>query len=107
MQPLISLFTLHDWLVFAALFLVSIGYAGLLQIWWRRFPQSYESLTWLQVVIGVGYVLGGLSFILPIEMWVRVFAAFLFACLAIVFRSVFVHSANQRDAEGVPEKKEG
>lgn len=107
LQPLIFLFTLRDWLVFAALFLIGIGYARLLQLWWRRFPQSYEALTWLQVVVGVGYVLVGLGFVLPPEAWLRVAAAFFFACLAIVFRSVFIHSENQRAAEGVPEKKEG
>lgn len=101
----LSFLTLSDWLVFGSLFILSIVYAGLLQLWWRRYPQSYDSLTWFQVVVGVGYVLIGLGFILPVEYWIRVCAAFFFACLAIVFRSIFIHSQNQRDAEGVSPKE--
>ncbi len=97
----LSIFSRADWSVFAGLFILSIIYAWLLQLWWRHFPQSYESLTWLQVVIGTGYVLIGLAFILPLEYWIRVCAAFFFACLAIIMRSVFLHSRNQRDAENV------
>jgi hypothetical protein len=100
-MTVLSLFTLRDWLVFAGLFVLSMVYAWLLQAWWRRYPQSYESLTWLQVIIGTGYVVIGLGFILPLEYWLKVCGAFFFACLAIVARSVFIHSVNQRDAEGV------
>ncbi len=98
----LSIFTTFDWLVFAGLFLLSVLYAWLLHLWWRYFPQSYEALTWLQVVIGTGYVLIGLAFVLPMEYWIRVCAAFFFACLAIITRSVFLHSRNQRDAEQPP-----
>jgi len=104
-MTVLSIFSLRDWLCFAGLFVLSIIYAWLLQAWWKRYPQSYESLTWLQVVIGTGYVLFGLAFVLPLEAWLKVCAAFFSACLAIIVRSVFIHSVNQRDAEGVNKRE--
>lgn len=91
----------HKWalIVYAILFAISVVYAIALHAWWKRYPQSFADLTWLQVVIGVGYVLLGLGFIIPLHDWLHVCAAFFFACLPIVFRSVFVSASNQRDAE--------
>ena len=92
-------FSNREWIIFAVVFLLSGGYVPLLQLWYKRYPQSYESLTWFQVVIGVGYVLLGLGFILTLDVWLRVCAAFFFASIPIVIRSIFVHSRNQAEAE--------
>lgn len=100
-QKMIEIFDKSDLIVFGVLFLVGVPYAIALELWQRRFPQSFDALTWFQVVVGVGYVLLGLIFILPLEMWLRVSAAFFFACIPIITRSVSVHSLNQRDAEEI------
>ena len=96
---LTEMFTRTDLAVFVALFVISVPYAILLELWRRRFPQSFEALTWFQVVVGVGYVVVALAIILPIEYWLRVFGAFTFASLPIILRSVVIHAINQRDIE--------
>jgi hypothetical protein len=99
MTNITIIFDRLDWIVYAVLFVISVGYAIGLHAWWKRYPQSFADLTWLQVVIGVGYVILGLAVILPLHDWLHVCAAFFFASLPIIFRSVFVSASNQRDAE--------
>lgn len=99
MTDILIIFDRLDWIVYAVLFCVSMIYAVILHVWWKRYPQSFADLTWLQVILGVGYVLLGLGFIVPLHDWLHICAAFFFACLPIIFRSVFVSAGNQRDAE--------
>lgn len=92
------IFTSSDWLVFVALALVSLAYALALQWWSRQYPESFDDLTWLTVVVGVGYILVGLAFVLDLAAWLRVCAAFAFACLPIIARSVINHARRRREA---------
>jgi Trk-type K+ transport system membrane component len=96
---LAEMFTRTDLVVFAALFVGGIPYAVLLEVWRQRYPQSFEVLTWLQVMVGVGYVVIALAFILPLDYWLHVLFAFGFAAIPIIFRSVIIHAINQRDME--------
>lgn len=92
-------FTLIDWGVFGGIFLTSVGYAILLQKWQRYFPDSFDDLTWLQVVVGVGYVLLWLRLIIPLQYWLIICTAFFFACLAIVFRSIWNTAHQKREVK--------
>lgn len=99
MTDITIVFNRLDWIVYAVLFSISVIYAITLHVWWKHYPQSFAELTWLQVIIGNGYVLLGLAVTLPLHDWLHTCAAFFFASLPIVFRSVFVNAGNQRDAE--------
>jgi hypothetical protein len=82
--------------IYAALFLASVGYARALQWWSGHYPESFDDLTWLTVVVGVGYVLLGLRVLLSLDAWLRVCSAFAVACLPIIARSVWNHARNRR-----------
>ncbi len=92
--------TYTDWLVGGGLLALSVVYAVGLQHWQRHFPESYDDLTWLTVVIGCGYVLLLLALVLPLEWWLRVCGAFFVACIPIIFRSVWNLSRRRRQANG-------
>ena len=93
-------FCLLDWLVFGGLFVLSVAYAFVLQWWATRWPESFDDLTWLTVVIGVGYVLIALGCLLELGAWLRVCGAFAFACVPIIARSVVNHARRRREANG-------
>jgi hypothetical protein len=99
-----EVFRLVDRQVYLALWLLSVAYAVVLQVWSQRWPESFADGTWLTVVIGVGYVLLGLGFLLSWEAWLRVCAAFFFACLPIVCRSLVNHAKRRREANGFGEE---
>jgi hypothetical protein len=86
--------------VFLALWLISVVYAVVLQVWSQKWPESFCDNTYMTVVIGVGYVILGLGFLLSWEAWLRVCAAFFFACLPIVCRSLVNHAKRRREANG-------
>ena len=90
-------FSTVDEIVFVSLFILSVLYALVLQWWNGHYPESFDDNTWLTVVIGVGYVLLGLFFVLSVESWLRVCAAFFFASLPIIARSL-VNAAHRRRA---------
>jgi hypothetical protein len=89
--------------VFLALWLISVVYAIDLQIWSQKWPESFADNTYMTVVIGVGYVLLALGFLLSWEAWLRVCAAFFVACLPIVARSLVNHAKRRREANGFNE----
>lgn len=95
---MITYFTLADWMVFLGLFVMGGAYWLVLDLWLRNWPDSYEENVWLQVVIGVFYVLFGLSFIIGPEAWLRVMMAFIFASILIIVRSVILVGKNRRRA---------
>lgn len=74
--------------IYALLCLTSCFYAPLLSLWQRRDPITFNDYTWLTVVIGVGYTLLWLRFLLPLRAWLRVCAAFFVAALPIIARSL-------------------
>ncbi len=89
--------------VFLALWLISVVYAVVLQVWSQKWPESFADNTYMTVVIGVGYVILALGFLLSWEAWLRVCAAFFFACLPIVARSLVNHAKRRREANGFNE----
>ena len=95
-----QVFGLLDWKVFGALLVLSVIYAFLLQLWCKHWPESFSDNTWVTVFIGVGYVLGGLGFLLDWQAWLRVCAAFVFAGGPIIVRSLVNHARRRRAANG-------
>jgi len=93
-----DIFSPTDQNVFFVLFLASIFYAVILELWFRQWPESFDDLTWLTVVIGVGYVLLALLYLIPLEEWLKVAAAFFAASLPIIARSVINVSRRRREA---------
>lgn len=74
--------------VYLGLFVISCGYAWLLNYWQKSDPVSFNDMTWLQVVIGTGYVLAASLILVSFDAWLLIFCAFAVASLPIVFRSV-------------------
>lgn len=92
--------TVKEWLVMAGIFLTSGAYWVILDWWYDRDADSYDANTWFLVVVGVGYVLLWLLLIVPLEIWFRVFLAFLTAAVLIVTRSLVINvKRNQRTKE--------
>jgi hypothetical protein len=102
-DTIFEVFRLVDRQVYLALLLISVVYAIDLQIWSQKWPESFADNTYVTVVIGVGYVLLGLGFLLSWEAWLRVCAAFFVACLPIVARSLVNHAKRRREANGFNE----
>jgi len=74
--------------VYIALFVASIFYALGLEYARREFQDVYDDLTWLMVVVGVGYVLIGLRALFAEGDWLRICGAFCVAGTPIVVRSL-------------------
>ena len=82
---------------YSAIFLTSAAYAPLLSLWQRKDPIGFANSTWLQVVIGVGYVLLFLRLLLDPKAWLKVCCAFFLSCLPIIARSLLHETQrNQR-----------
>lgn len=73
---------------YALIFLTSLIYSPLLSLWQKIEPISFYNNTWLQVVIGVGYVLLYLRLLLSPRYWFKVCVAFFFASIPIIARSL-------------------
>jgi hypothetical protein len=80
--------------VYTAIFGTSIVYAPLLSWWKRADPVSYHQTTWLQTVIGVGYVLLYLRLLLTQENWFKVCVAFFFSSIPVIGRSLLENGTN-------------
>lgn len=99
-----ELFTKTDWTIFVILFGISIVYAIILEFWFRTWPETFEELVWLLVVIGDGYVILALAQIVPVEFWLKICGAFFFASLPIIARSIIDVSRRRRDTNSHLEK---
>lgn len=101
-------FTAREWIVMLAIFLTSGAYWILLDWWYTRDPDSYDATTWFLVVVGVGYVLLWLLAVIPLEIWLRVFMAFVSAAVLIVARSLVINAKrNRRTKEGLKRSRNG
>lgn len=75
-----------QYLVFAILFLASLGYALMLNTKaGRKFADHY---TWASVVIGTAIVLAGIWFLVPSSSWIKVALAFVAAGIPMIGRSL-------------------
>jgi len=91
-----------------AVFLTSGAYWVILDWWYAKDADSYDANTWFLVVVGVGYVLLWLLAIIPLEIWLRVFAAFLSAAVLIIARSLVINAQrNRRTKEGLTRNRNG
>lgn len=97
-ETIFDVFRPIDCQVYLGLWLASVVYSVILQVWSQSWPESFCDNTYMTVVIGVGYVLLGLGFLLSWEAWLRVCGAFFFACLPIVARSLVNHAKRRRAA---------
>lgn len=88
---------MNDKTTYAAIFITSVLYAPLLSIWKRVEPIGYHQTTWLQTVIGVGYVLLWLRVILSWPVWIKVCAAFFFSSIPVIIRSLTETALQNRD----------
>lgn len=85
-------------MIYGLLFATSLVYAIVLQVSWKYYRQALDEYTWLTVVVGVGYVLLYLRFLIPLEYWLLVCQAFFIACLPIIGRSLY-NNLRRRKAE--------
>lgn len=83
--------------VYSLIFATSLAYAPALTWWHRRDPIGFHSNTWLTVVIGVGYTILFLRLLLAPQAWFRVCAAFFFASLPIIARSLLQNANHNRE----------
>ena len=75
-----------DTLVYIVLGLLAIAYAFILN---TAAGKSFaDRHTWASVVIGTSLVLGALWFIIPGDMWMKVFLAFVVAGTPMIIRSL-------------------
>jgi len=80
--------------VYTAIFATSMAYAPLLSWWKRADPISYQQTTWLQTVIGCGYVLLYLRLLLDGGNWLRVAQAFFVSSIPVIGRSLVENAIN-------------
>lgn len=76
-------------MVNGALVITSIVYALTLEWLSRRVKLTWQHHNHTKVVIGVGYVLIALRFLLSFECWLTVCAAFFWASLPLLGRSLY------------------
>lgn len=100
-------FNIATYLTLGTLFFTSVAYAIGLNWWQAHYPESFDDLTWLQVVIGVGFVLLGLLAMLDLLPWLRTTTAFAVASLPIIARSVINYSRRRRQTNGYFEQRGG
>lgn len=74
--------------IYGGLFLVSVIYAVVLQWLRRRFGPALDGATWLMVLVGDGYVVLALRWLVDRAAWETMCWAFLVAGLPIIARSV-------------------
>jgi hypothetical protein len=86
---------LETW-IYIGIFVTSLIYAVVLQVWWRLDPDSFEENTWFLVVIGVTYVGLWLKPIVPAEYWNKFFLGFVVACVPVIFRSLYNNAVRNR-----------
>ncbi len=83
--------------VFIGLFIASIIYAFALNWVERHWPEVFDNHTWITVVIGCGYTIIGLAFILDEGTILLIFYAFVASGLPIVARSLIDEIVKKRD----------
>jgi hypothetical protein len=106
-EPMTGTFTSKEWIIMLAIFLTSGGYWLLLDWWYGHDADSYDANTWFLVVVGVGYVLLWLLAIITLEIWFRVFMAFVSAAVLIIARSLVINAQrNRRTKEGLNRQDE-
>lgn len=87
---------MKDSAVYTLIFATSLAYAPALTWWHRRDPIGFANNTWLTVVIGVGYTILYLRLLLSPRAWFRLCAAFFFASLPIIARSLLQNANHNR-----------